>query len=233
MAKISKVSLEFNPKSIGLGIVLGLTLTAVIVAAQAFLGFDEFNKNLRFTFDRIRSVTADVSQGGTKTPDYTYPPIDSVMSAYTDNWNRYTSEELGISFLYPDSYVIESNGTKDCMLAGSGDDCFRITMAAKIHSFDAVPSVITFSTSNDQLQLSNMSNFPTVMLLGGKQQIFQQFRQDKCSIAVDGSADCQPDPYGLLQFSYFKLKTPQSDLYIYVKGSPDVTLAAILNSIQK
>ncbi|MFQ5492748.1 MAG: PsbP-related protein [Candidatus Dojkabacteria bacterium] len=231
---MAKPRVEFEPstKSLALGIVIGVTITAVVVSIQSFLGYTDFNQQLRYTIDSLKNrVVTENSAEIIQENDFEYPLLEDITAVDTSDWNTYINDEFGFSFSYPDNWEIDTNGTKDCTKAGVRRDCFGVAVF-QTDPVEGDSKSILISTSDELKKLQDVGTFSTVMNLSGSEKIFQQYRKSSCFVDHGKKKHCTKDADGYLQFTYTGFTTNGKKLHIYVYGNPDLNLAAILDNFQ-
>lgn len=224
-------TIETNNKSIAIGIVIGITLTAVVVSIQAFFGVGDFNRSFRQVVDQIKSNFIIAGNGSDS--DFTYPAYDEIVNYDTSNWQAYLNEELSFSFKYPSTWTIETMGKADCTKPENKTDCFTVIVTETEKTDDTAKSIIV-STSSDLKQIEGVSKFPVVLYVEDTEKIFYQFRKSDCTITnqVTVSQTCAPDPEGHLQFTNSSFKAGDSKLEVFLYGDPNIEEAVILNSLR-
>ncbi|KXK26491.1 MAG: hypothetical protein TR69_WS6001000495 [candidate division WS6 bacterium OLB20] len=220
--KAGKQQELLHTRSIALGLVFGLTMTAVIVTIQSFIGLSDIRIAAAYNLADLRSIfqinqaEEEMKQNGSDG----LISYEEVSSQTTVDWETYTNEEYGFALRHP-GYSAGESGLLDCRQEGVASDCFTAV-------FTDGGTEVTVSTDANLMSQSEATRFPVVSFIGGEEIIASQFRRSSCQRTSDGQI-CTPDKHAEILYTQYTLN---NGLSLFVTGEPTPETSAVVNSIQ-
>jgi hypothetical protein len=205
-------------KSIALGIVIGICVTAVVVSIISLFAVNDFNRNVRFALDRVKNTLFS-----TNLNNFTYPHQSEIDGFQPNGWKPDSIPELGISMSYPQRWVITKMGSVSCDSAAPAS-CLKVSIS---DPQNAAPAMAIFS--KDTTDFTKSADFPVVINLAGKKVVVSLYRNDDCLSL--GNGKCIPDPAGSEKFLKIDLEQFGSKAQLYIYGTPNLEEAVFLNKL--
>ncbi len=206
-------------KSIGLGIVIGIFITAVVVSIISLFAVNDFNRNVRFALDRVKNTLF-----ATNVNNFTYPHQSEIDGYQPNGWKTGSVPELGVNMVYPGRWLVTTMGSVDCVQSEPAG-CFKVSIS---DPDNLAPAMAIFT--NDTTNRSKLSDFPEVINLAGKKIVASLYRDDDCLSL--GNGQCLPDAAGTERFLKIDLTPYGIKAQLYVYGTPNLEEAVFLNKLE-
>lgn len=230
--KKTNYDISLSIHSIALGIVLGLIITAFITGIAVFISNKEYNNRLFYTINSLMSSYLAIPPVNQSKSDessvFVYPAIETIALYDTTQWQTYYSEEMGVTFRYPQDWSVKLSEAENCVSSEKfGCTFLVIKPLAEDNTFSLI-----FTGSEEMKKQLDQTTFPVVIRFAGMEKIIDLYRQDKCIISLNGTTECSPDPEGRIQFAQTSFVSQDFNLNLYIIGNPSLEAAVILDSVK-
>ena len=203
---------SFSLKSVALGIVVGITFTAVVVSVASLFAINDVNRKIRFTLDKIRSTVLNSTE-----VNFVYPHVQTIADFDTTGWKTEEVAELSMTATLPADWQLSEANTA----CGDSQECLKVTV------LDGSEGVKIQLIENDNTDLTGSSAFPAVIKLAGKDTTVQIYREDKCEITL-----CEPDPEGNIRYVVLDSALAGKNVSMFINPLVDLETAVLLNLLK-
>jgi hypothetical protein len=146
-------------KSIALGIVLGISFTAVVTSIAALFAVNDFNRSVRFTLDRIRSTIFVANYNS-----FFYPHSDEIEGYDVSTWQSTALSELGVTLLLPPTWEVKQLSEDECV-GNTGCLAFRVDSGSGFG--EPVLTISNFDTAD----YTELSEYPAAAYIAAQTKL--------------------------------------------------------------